>query len=163
MTHTILLILATVLLVPGIIMAIIPAVPGMIYMLLIALAYGAYDHFTLFTWGNLGILAIISAVAMLVDTVSGLLGAKWGGAHWSSVISGVVGLILGSLLIPIPIFGSLIGMFFGILATEWYRTHNMHHAKRAATGSLLGSIAGTGFKIVAAIVFVILFVIFALY
>ena len=163
MAHTIILIIASILLALGVVMAVLPAVPGMLYMMLVALMYGFYDHFTLFTLGNLGILAIIAAVAMVIDTVSGMIGAKWGGAHWSSIISGIVGLVLGSLFIPIPIVGSLIGMFFGILASEWYRTRNISQANRAATGSLLGTLAGTGFKVVAAIAFLVLFIIFALY
>ena len=162
MTDIFILVAASVLLIPGILMAIIPTVPGMLYMLVIVLVYGIYDHFVHVTWIEFGILAAITAVAMIIDTVSGLIGAKWGGAHWSSIVSGIVGLILGSALIPIPIVGSIIGMFFGVLASEWYRTRNMSQAHRAATGSLLGTLAGAGVKIVAAIVFLVLFIIFAL-
>ena len=161
MTHTIILIIASILLVPGIIMAIIPAIPGMLYMLIIALFYAFYDRFVHVTLLDLGILALITALAMIIDTVSGLIGAKWGGAHWTAIVSGFVGLILGSAFIPVPIVGSLAGMFFGILASEWYRTRNVTHAHRAATGSLIGSLAGTGVKIAASVAFFALFIFFA--
>ncbi len=163
MTHTIILIIAGVLLIPGIIMSIIPAIPGMLYMIVIALLYGFYDHFTVMTLIDLAILGAVAAIAMIIDTVSGMIGAKWGGAHWSSLISGLAGLILGSAFIPVPIIGSLVGMFFGVLASEWYRTRNVSQAHRAATGSLLGSLAGAGVKIVASVLFLILFVVFAIY
>lgn len=159
MPQTIILILATILLIPGIIMSVIPAIPGMIYMLVIALLYGFYDNFMHLTWTDIGILAIVAVITMLVDFFAGIAGAKWGGAHWTSIISGIVGLVLGSLFIPIPFIGSIIGMFLGVLVSEWYRTRDSRLANKAATGSLVGTLVGTGFKLVASIVFLILFVV----
>ncbi len=163
MTHTIILIIAGILLIPGIIMSIIPVVPGMLYMLVVVVLYGFYDNFYHITLLDVGILALISAIAMIIDTISGLIGAKWGGADWTAIVSGFVGLIFGSAFIPVPIIGSIIGMFFGVLASEWYRTRNIVHSHRVATGSIIGSLAGAGVKLVASFAFLILFIAFALY
>lgn len=142
-------------------MAIVPGLPGLLYMLIVALIFGLIDHFTHMTLGNFGILALITAVAMLLDLFSGIIGAKWGGAHWTSIIYGLAGLIIGSLVIPIPIVGSLAGMFLGVLFSEWYWTANIKKANKAAVGSFAGSIVGMIGNGVAAIAFLTLFLIFA--
>lgn len=161
MTYIVLVVVAAVLLAPGIFMAVLPF-PGLLYMFALALIFGIADGFVHLSGTELIILAVISAVTLLVDFISGLIGAKWGGAHWTSIIYGLVGLLVGSVFIPIPIFGSVAGMFLGILASEWFRTKDARKAQKAATGSFLGWVFGTGFKVVAAIVFLGLFMWFVL-
>ena len=161
MTHTVILIISIALLIPGIVLAIIPNIPGLFYMLAITLIFGVYDNFIHLTSVNIVELSALVIVATAADLFSGMAGAKWGGAHWKSLIAGIVGLILGSFVIPVPIAGSLIGMFLGILISEWYRTESFAKAHRAAMGSFAGTVVGTIVKGVAAVAFVILFIIFA--
>ena len=161
MTNTVLVIVAIVLLLPGIAMAVLP-IPGLLYMFVIALIYGLMDHFLHLSGPEVGILATIAGITLLVDFFSGIIGAKWGGAHWSSIVWGLVGLIIGSAVIPIPIVGSVAGMFLGVLTSEFYRTRDARQAQKAATGSFFGWLFGTGFKVVAALVFLGLFIWFVL-
>lgn len=161
MPDSVTLTIFVVLLLPGLVMAIVPGLPGLLYMLVIAVIFGLIDHFTHFTLGNLGILAAITAVAMLLDLFSGIIGAKWGGAHWSSIMYGLAGLIVGSLVIPVPIVGGLVGMFLGVLFAEWYRTASIKKANKAAIGSFAGSLVGMIGNGVAAAAFFTLFIIFA--
>ena len=156
------LISSALLLLPGIILSVIPNIPGLFYMLLIAICFGFYDHFVHLTSMDIVVLASLVIVAMAADMISGIAGAKWGGATWQSLIWGLVGLVLGSFLIPVPIVGSLIGMFLGILGSEWYRTKDLKKAHKAAVGSFAGTVAGTIIKGIAAVVFLILFIIFAI-
>jgi uncharacterized protein YqgC (DUF456 family) len=111
---------------------------------------------------EVGILAAIVGIAMLIDMFSGVVGAKWGGAHWSSLLSGIIGLVVGTFIIPIPILGSLIGLFLGVLISEWYITRDMRKAQKAALGSLAGSAVGITANVIAAILFVSLFLFFVL-
>lgn len=112
---------------------------------------------------DIGILAAIVVVAFAVDFVAGIVGAKWGGAHWSSILWGLAGLVIGTFIFPAPLIGSVLGMFLGTLASELYRTKDLRHANRAATGSFLGWLAGMGFKLGAAFVFVILLIVFMIF
>ena len=162
MTHTIWLIAAVLLLLSGIALSFVPGIPGILYMLAIAGVYGYFDGLAHLSGLDLGILALLAAVTLLVDFFSGILGAKWGGAHWSSIIWGTVGLIAGSMFIPIPLLGSVIGMVLGVLASELYRTKDMRFAQKAAVGSFVGWLAGTGFKAVASVAFIVLFVVLAI-
>lgn len=156
--YYIILTVATLLLVPGIFMSVMPF-PSVLYMFAIALIAALFDGFVHLSAFDIGVLAVLSVLVLLVDVFSGVVGAKAGGAHWSSVVWGVVGFVVGSIVIPVPILGSLAGMFLGVLVSEWYRTQDMRHSKRAAVGSFWGWVAGTGFKLVASIVFLVLFVV----
>ena len=157
--YYIVLIVATILLIPGIFMAIMPF-PGILYMFAIALIAAMIDGFVHLSSFDIGVLAVLSVVVLLVDTFAGMVGAKAGGAHWSSAIWSVLGFIVGSLVIPVPVLGSLTGMFLGVLVSEWYRTKNVRRANKAALGTFWGWLAGTGFKIVASVAFLVLFLVF---
>lgn len=162
MNHLTITIISTVLLIPGMVMSLIPGLPGLLYMLTIALIYGILDHFTHLTLGNLGILATLMVISMIIELSSGLIGARWGGASRKSLLYGFVGMIVGTVAIPVPIVGSLAGLFIGILVAEWYRTADMKKAQKAATGGFIGSIVGMAVNVTAALAFIISFVIFAL-
>ncbi len=161
MSHTVITIVFALLLIPGLIMAIVPGLPGLLFMLMVTLVFGLIDHFTHLTLGNLGILAAVAAVGMLLDLFSGIAGAKWGGAHWSSLLYGLGGLIIGTIAIPVPIIGSVAGLFLGILFAELYKTSNMKKARRAALGGVAGSVVGMAGNVVAGVALLALFVVFA--
>ena len=161
MTYIAWLIIAAVLLLPGIAISVLP-VPGILYMLAIAAMFGILDHFVHLSGLDLGILSVLALVTLAADFWSGIAGAKWGGAHWTSILWGMVGLFVGSVVIPIPFFGSVIGMILGVLGSELYRTKNIQAAQKAAAGSFFGWLAGTGFKVVAAVIFLVLFIVLVL-
>jgi uncharacterized protein YqgC (DUF456 family) len=159
--YYVILIVASLLLIPGIFMAFMPF-PGILYMFAIALVAAMLDGFVHLSSTDIGVLAILSVLVILADVFSGMIGAKAGGAHWSSAIWSIVGFIAGSLLIPVPVLGSLTGMLLGVLVSEWYRTKDVRHANKAALGTFWGWLAGTGFKLVASVAFLVLFLVFGL-
>lgn len=146
------------LLLPGFAGVFLP-LPGLFYMFVISLIYAFVDRFQHLSWLELLILGIIALIAMLNDYLSGMLGAKYGGAAQKSMLFGIIGMILGLILFP-P-FGGLVGVFLGILLVEIINHGNREKALRAATGGLLGSIAGMAVTLILAIIFLFLFIIFA--
>ena len=163
MHYSLVLTLALLLLIPGIAVSFLPALSGLVYMLVVAVLFGWYDHFTHITGHVIFIFGMIALCAMVIDTLAGIIGAKFGGAHWSSLIYGFIGLIFGSFFVPVPFVGSLIGMFIGIMASEWYRTHDSQKAIRAALGSFAGTMVGTIVKVVCAVAFFGLFIFYAVH
>ena len=162
MTYGIIVAIAALLLIPGIAMSFVPALPGLLYMLMVALVFGLYDHFVHMTMWHIAVLATIAIVTMIVDTFSGLIGARLGGAGKWSILAGLVGMVLGTFIIPAPIVGSLVGLFVGILLAEWYRSRNFGQAHKAAAYSFAGSMAGMIIKVGASLLFAILFLVFVL-
>jgi len=160
MTHTILIIIFSVLLLAGSISVLFFIFPSLPVMFLIAFAYGFIDHFQHITGLDLVILGGIAILAEGIDFVSGIWGAKLGGASRDAIIIGIVGLIIG--LITFPPFGSVIGLFLGILLAEILHFKDIVKALKAAGGGLLGSLLGMIIKVILAILFLVLFIIFAL-
>lgn len=160
MTHAILTILFIAALLPGLLVAFVPGLPAMIYMLAVAAVYGIIDRFDVLSYTEIGILGVVAFIAMTIDFISGAIGAKWGGAHLSSIFVGFVGMVIGTFFIPVPIFGSFIGLITGIFIGEYYRKHSISDARRAAMGGFLGAMVGTAGNVVASIIFIALFIVF---
>lgn len=159
MSYGLLVVIFTLLMLPGLIGVIAPVLPGIPYMFVVALILAYWEHFTRITPLELSILGIITVISLLVDYFSGVLGAKFGGASPGALKAGIIGLLVGLVLLP-PL-GSIIGLFLGVLGYELFDHHSKEKAIKAATGSLLGAVAGIGINVVLAVLFLILFLFFA--
>lgn len=179
--HITLVIIFTVLLLPGFV-AQIMMLPGVPYMFVIALVFGFLDHFTHLTGTNIAILAGIAACTLIVDQLAGFIAAKWGGAQGKTFLFAMAGALVGSFIFPL--FGGLIGLFVGILIGEMIRRRgvakktalvqpaetpltqdDLAHLKgslKAASAGVIGSLTGIVIDLCLAVLFVTLFVIFAL-
>jgi uncharacterized protein YqgC (DUF456 family) len=155
-----LIILAVIFMAPGIAGVFLPILPSIPYMWLVALIYGFATSFSLLSLNELGILTAITLLSILVDFLSGFLGAKFSGASAKALTWGIIGFILGFLLLP-PL-GGFLGMFAGVLAGELYLGALQDRALRAATGSLIGTVAGMVINLILALVFIGLFLYFVL-
>ena len=144
MLQTIWFILAAVMIIAGFAGAILPALPGvpLVFggMLLAAWA----DHFQHVGVVTLIVLGVLSAIALLIDFVAGMLGAKRVGASpralWGATLGTLVGLFFG-----IP--GLLLGPFIGALAGELTAGSKVDHATRVGIGTWLGLLFGTLAKV----------------
>jgi len=160
MTHLFLVILFGFLMLPGLAMTFVPMLPAFWYLLAVAAVFGVIEGFSYFTLHNLGILAGIVVLSALVDWSAGLLGAKFGGAAWGSLLFGIAGSLIGFVIFP-PL-GVFPGLFIGVLAGELSRKRNGEQAVHAATGALIGSFVGITINTMLALAFLALFLIFAL-
>ena len=140
MLQTLLFILSAAMILAGIAGAMLPALPGVPLVfagMWLAAATDHYQHIGTFTLLLLGALALI---AMLVDFVAGLLGAKRVGASsralWGATLGALVGLFFG-----LP--GLLLGPFLGAVAGELSSGSHMHQATRVGLGTWLGLLFGT--------------------
>lgn len=144
--------------VPGVLIALIPAVPALFYMLVLAVIFALVDGFLHLTGANLAILGVIYLLSVFVDLFSGVIGAKYGGANARSLLAGLIGLVVGFFVLP-P-FGGLIGLFVGVLISELIQKRKDVMAFRAAFGSLAGAVTGILINTFLALVFLILFIVF---
>jgi uncharacterized protein YqgC (DUF456 family) len=133
-------ILAALLIAAGIAGAILPVLPGVPLVfggMLLAAWADDFQHVGAVTLGLLGVLCVI---ALLVDFVAGVLGAKRVGASpralWGAAIGTVVGLFFG-----LP--GLLLGPFAGAVIGELTAGSRVDHAARVGIGTWLGLLFGT--------------------
>ncbi len=160
MLHALLLLVSVVALLPGLAGVLLPILPGLPYMFGITVVFGFIDQFSHLTGRELLILGILTLISVGVDYGSGVLGAKLGGASQKAMGWGLLGMLVGMILLP-P-FGGILGLFVGVMAAEIKNSHNQHRAIKAATGTLIGTFAGMTINVILALIFILLFVIFAL-
>lgn len=154
-------IITAVLLSFGIAMACIPMLPAISYMFVVALVFGFFDHFSVLSSGEVLTLFGVVVLSIIIDSASGVLGAKYGGAHAKSLLWGILGMVVGSLFFPI--LGSFFGLFVGVLVSELYHKKSQQKAFKAAGSALLGSVIGVVINVTLALMFLGLFLYFTLF
>ncbi len=150
-------IIVAILLVLCLVMACIPTLPGIPLMFVTTLVYGLVDGFQTMPAWWLAVFGGITVLSMLVDTFSGMLGAKLGGASRRSLLAGMAGLFIGLLFFP-PL-GPFIGLFLGVLIAEIVQAKDHAKAIKAAASSLAAAIVGTLTNITLALAYVVTFLI----
>jgi uncharacterized protein YqgC (DUF456 family) len=110
---------------------------------------------------SLAVAAAAAAAGELLEFVAASLGARAGGASRAgmagSMIGGLVGVIAGTLLIPVPIVGSVAGALLGVAAGAVIGETAFHgrsagEAMRPATGAVIGRVLGSLAKLPCALI-----------
>lgn len=136
--------LATLLIVAGFVGTILPALPGVPLVfcgMLLAAWAGGFAHVGAFTLILLGVLTVI---AIAVDFVAGVLGAKRVGASRQAIIGAALGTFVG---IFFGLAGLLLGPFIGALLGELVAGATLHKATGVGVGAWLGFLVGTVLKL----------------
>lgn len=133
--------------------------PGTWVLLAVAAAVELGDRLVLrdpaavsFGWDLLALCAGLGLVGELIEAGAGAAGAHLGGATRRGMLGALVGGILGAIvltpLIPIPLLGTLLGALVGTFAGAWLAEATAHERRprretaRAALAAVLGSLAG---------------------
>lgn len=142
--HALWYVLAVVLIVAGFIGTIVPALPGVplvfLGMLVAAWADG-FQHVGVWTLVGLGVLTVI---AVAVDFLAGLAGAKRVGASRMALIGAAIGTIVG-IFFGLP--GLLLGPFLGALIGELVAGGTLQRAAGVGVGAWIGFLIGTVLKL----------------
>ena len=139
-----LIILAFVTLLIALVGSIVPALPG-VPLAYLSLWLGRWSGYTPFGDTFMWIMAGVTLAVFLADYfLPPLIVKKLGGskaATWGSII----GMILGMIFTPI---GMLLGMLLGAFLGEiMYAKRSGYMALKAALGTFLGFLLGTGLKL----------------
>jgi uncharacterized protein YqgC (DUF456 family) len=151
---TFLYVIATALIVAGLIAAIVPALPGIPLIFAGIWLIAGLDHYHhLGLWWLLGI-ALIGAIGLTLDLLAGALGAKRAGASPRAVSGALVGTIVG-LFFGLP--GLLLGPFMGAVLGELTAGNSILRSTHVGVGTWIGLIFGTIVKMVSSMTMVALF------
>jgi uncharacterized protein YqgC (DUF456 family) len=144
-------------LIAGIIGTVAPVIPGPLLIWLSALLWAWADGFHAVGWPTLVVLALLVIVAELSDVALAAMGAKKGGASWTSmVVAGIVA-IIGLIFFSIP--GAILGAFWGLFAWEAYRQRwQWRKAWRASSRFIIGYLIAIIVKIIFASLMIIIFI-----
>ncbi len=159
MTDIFIYISILIILLASLVGVVIPILPGIPLMFTTVLVYSFLDNFAHISTSNVAILLLLMIASIVVDYSSGLLGAKMAGASKKAILGGMIGTLAGLFFFP-PL-GAIWGLFVGVLVAEITQGgKNLQRAIKAATGTLLGSLAGIIANLTIGIVFIISFSIY---
>lgn len=146
-----LLVAGVALIIVGVATVALPAVPGaaIAYLGIVLVAWA--DGFTRIGAAMLLALAGVALVASFIDNVTGVLGARYGGASGWGVAGALLGAIVG-LAFGLP--GMVLGPFVGAVALELLKNPELGRAWRAGLGTFLGLLAGAVLKSAATLLMV---------
>jgi len=136
--------LAGLLIIAGLAGTVVPALPG-VPLIFAGLLVGAWiGHFETIGWPTLGVFALLTVLAQVLDFLAGAFGAQYAGAgaraFWGATIGAVVGLFFG-----IP--GLLLGPFVGAVLGEISAGSGLRQSGRAGIGAWLGLLFATAAKL----------------
>lgn len=133
-------VLSAALILVGLIGTVVPALPGVPLVFAGMLLAAWADHFEHVGTFTLIVLGVLCVIALAIDFVAGLLGAKRVGASsraiWGAMIGTVVGLFFG-----LP--GIVFGPFLGAVAGELLVGSRLDRAAHVGVGTWLGLLFGT--------------------
>jgi len=144
MLPTLYFVLAAIVILIGMAGTIVPAMPG-VPLVFAGMWLAAWaDHYHHVGKWTLILLFMLAALAVLVDFVAGLLGAKRVGASalalWGAAFGTIIGMFFG-----LP--GLLFGPFAGALVGELIHGSQVRRATSVGIGTWLGLLFGTLAKI----------------
>ena len=100
-------------------------------------------------------LTAFGLLALGLDYLATLLGAKKLGATWRGMVGAVLGVVVG--LFVFPPFGLIVGPFVGAMGFEWAFGRKAPDAAKAGLGAVIGMALGVVGKLVCSVVMVALF------
>ena len=129
----------------------LPILPGTTLMFA-----GFVLHYFLFgmeesrlTWQGLVVITLLYIASLVLDWISGAIGAKWFGSSKYGVIGAIVGGIIG-LFFSLP--GLIIGPIIGVFAFEMiFAKKEVKEASNSTVGTVVGGIAGVFAKVLLAL------------
>ncbi len=156
---TILLILATVLMVVTLVLAFVPILPGPLMPWAVAIVYGLLTSWQRITPLAAIIMTLLMLVGVTADYWRPLLGAKTTGMGCRTSLGSFAGGFLGTFLIPIPLLGTVIGLVAGALVMELAQFGDLKKAMGAGRAALkmfaIGYALNIGISVTIFVVYVV--------
>lgn len=135
---------------------ILPALPGLPLVFAgMLLAAWAGDFAEIGVW-TVVLLAVLTAISIVVDIAATAMGAKRVGASKLAMVGAAVGTLVGGILFSIP--GLILGPFLGAMAGELMHGREWRHASKIGVGTWIGLAIGTAFKLALAFAMLGIFV-----
>ncbi len=162
--ETLIIVIAFVLAIIGIVGSIVPGLPGVPFSWLAFLVLYIWGNGQAegMTWWTLVIWGIVVAVVTIIDYYVPMYFTKVTGGSKHAERGALVGMLVG-MFVPIPYVNAftalILGPFVGAFLFELIGSkQGFGHSLKAAAGSFLGFLLGTGLKVVVSVwMFVLVF------
>src|SRR5215210_2427063 len=123
-------VIAGIAMVGALFLSLLPFLPGPLVLWAISLVYGILTNFQHLTVLSMIVITLLMLVATSKDIWMPLVGMKSYGVSCSSSFGMMVGGLVGTFSIPIPILGTLIGAIIGAVLLELLNVGDTNRALR---------------------------------
>ena len=151
--------LAVAFILVGVVGTVVPILPGMLLVWFTVIVYAWRTGFEAVGWLSIIFITIIALVTGLSNIWLPLLGAQKTGAAKRALFLGIVGAIVGTFVIPIPILGTVIGYAIGVFLGEFMKVRDWRLALKSSLGGVAGWGVSTIVEIIGALVILVIFVV----
>ena len=117
-------------------LSLIPILPGPLLPWAVATVYGALTGWQRITPVAAIIMTLLMLVGVTADWWRPLLGAKTTGMGCKTSLGSMIGGIIGTFAIPIPLIGTVIGLIVGALLVELALFGDLRKAMQAGQSAL---------------------------
>jgi uncharacterized protein YqgC (DUF456 family) len=148
--------LIVLLMIVGLIGVIVPILPGIFMIWLGVAVYVWRDNFETLSIATFLFISFIVIFAGLSDIWLPIFGARKVGAAKRTILTGLIGAIIGSFIVPI--IGTIIGYAVGVLLGEYHKRRDWDAAWRASKGGLAGWGIATIIQLVGGVLVIIIFI-----
>lgn len=148
-------VVAAVLILVGLAGALVPALPGLPLVFAGMLLAAWAGDFALIGGWTLALLALLTALAMAVDFIAGVLGAQRVGASRLALVGAMIGTLVGLFF---GLIGLVLGPFAGAVIGELAHSREAGTAARVGIGTWIGMVIGAVAKVAVAFLMVGIFV-----
>jgi len=145
-----LIIVCSVLMVVGLLGVVLPILPGIPLAWLGLFIYAIGTSFERISIATVIVFSILTILALLLDFLAPMLGAKKYRASKLGVFGAFLGFTVG--IFVLGFWGIILGPFIGALLGELIAGRRPRQALGSAFGTFLGFVAGTLFKIIVILV-----------
>ncbi len=142
--HTVLYVLAALMMLIGVAGVVLPVLPGLPLTLAGMLLAAWAGNFEQVGWGTLTVLGVLTVLSVIVDFLSTALGAQRVGASRMAIIGSVIGTFAGLLFLPVGIF---VGPFAGALIGELLHGRELGQATKVGLATWIGLVVGMVLKV----------------
>jgi uncharacterized protein len=156
-TESGLILAATILMITGLVLSFVPAMPGPFILWGIAVGFGVANGFQRMTPAAAVMATVLMVLGATSDLWLRLFGVQTGGLSCLSSVGSFIGGMVGTVVIPIPIVGTMVGVVGGALLVELVRIREWRQAMSAGRTAFKMFILGYAIQLIAS------FAIFAVY
>lgn len=135
----------------------VPVLPGIPVIWAAMLGFGWYSGWAYYGLTAMIVTGVIVAFSMAVDQLASVLGVKKFGGTRAGMIGSLVGAVLG--VIFFNLIGLVLGTFLGAVAFEMaFSRQDLKKSLVSGAGALIGFLAGSLFKFMVGMGFIIYFI-----
>ncbi len=157
--ETILILIAIVMMGVGLLLTLVPFLPGPMIVWGIGFVFALIDGFERVTLLALAAMTLLMILGSTADLWMQAFGVNMKGGSCLATLGSILGGIVGTFLIPIPILGTVAGMVIGALLFEFMRQGELDPALQAGQNAfkvyLLSTLAELGASFGILVVFIL--------